>query len=541
MLTGNRPFGGGYEAAVAYAILNEDPPPVAEVNPETDGPLSELVAACLAKSSTERVQTCLELSKALAPYSGVSETGTIPVAGGTVSRRGAAVAHSEAPSNQKTALIFSAIAAVVLSVVYGAMIGLGLPDWVFPTAVLLMLAGLPIVLYSTAVERKRDSLETGEREKLTGIAAWLTRKRAFQGGIAAIGLLVVATSGYVILKSAGVGPFATLISGGTLTKQDLLIVADFDNQTSDPALGATVSEAFRIDLSQSTAVRLLDKAGVQTGLTRMQINPDTLVSTDIALQLAAREAVKAVIVGDVQSAGAGFSLNAKILSGVDGSQLAAFRETARSDADILDAIDRLSADLREAIGESLVDIRGNEPLEQVTTGSIEALRLYSEGERLSNEGLEIEAIERLKQAISIDSSFAMAYRKLSVLYNNTRADDDLANDAATKAYDLRDRLTVQERMLTEAYYQSEVENDRDEEIRIYEDLLKRYPYTLAALNNLAIRYTQRNEPEKAEVLIRRALEVTDGTTFRSNLTQSLAYCYRRVHGIVSARTGRDNE
>ena len=42
------------------------------------------------------------------------------------------------------------------------------------------------------------------------------------------------------------------------------------------------------------------------------------------------------------------------------------------------AIDKLSRKLRERIGESLVAIRANDPLERVTTGSLEALRKYSQ-------------------------------------------------------------------------------------------------------------------------------------------------------------------
>ena len=72
--------------------------------------------------------------------------------------------------------------------------------------------------------------------------------------------------------------------------------------------------------------------------------------------------------------GKSYVLSARILDAKDGSELLALRETAADDAGIVAALDRLSGRVRERIGESLRTIRGGEPLEQVTTGSLEALR-----------------------------------------------------------------------------------------------------------------------------------------------------------------------
>ena len=514
MLSGNRPFGGGYEAAVAYSILNEDPPSLQEVRPDIPAGMVEIVSRCLKKAKGERFSSAGDLAAALSEFTDGTAVQT--------AEQPAFQHSSQAPSLQKAVIKFSILAVIVLGVLYGAMMIFGLPGWVFPAGVLLMLIGFPVVLYSMSLDRQRANLDSGERERLSGLKAWLTTKRAFQGGMIAVGGLVLLTLGFVGLRAAGVGPFATLISGGTLSAQDLLIVADFDNQTSDQTLGATVTEAFRIDLSQSTAVRMMDRSLVQSALMRMQLNADTTLDADLALAVAEREGVKAIIEGDINAAGVSFILNARILSAVDGSQLAAYRETARDDTEIVDAIDRLSAKLREEIGESLVDIRGNDPLEQVTTASVEALRLHTEAEQLSGIGKEIEAIELLKSAIEEDSLFAMAYRKLAVLYNNTRAPQSLRESAATKAYELRDRLPWRERMLAEAYYYYSVDYDEDEVVRAYEEILRRYPYDVASLNNLALEFNRNGRYAEAEPLLRKALEVSEGNVFRSNLVVSVA-------------------
>lgn len=524
MLAGKRAFGGGYEAAVAYSIINEDPPPLSGVSEE----LETIVKRSLSKNPVDRFQSAFELAEALGPLSGASavQTSTRPAYSATSE-------PEEAPSVQGTVVKFVSGAAVVLAVLYGAMLGFGLPGWVFPAGVLLTLAGLPIVLYATSLDRQRASMDSGERRKMDGLASWLTTKRAWQGGLLAGAGLVATVLMFAVLKSAGIGPFATLITDGTLSRQDAVIVAEFDNQTSDATLGITVTEAFKIDLSQSSAIRLLDRSQVISGLERMQEDPESSLTRDLALRLAEREGIKAIIEGDINAAGASFILNARILDATNGSQLAAFRQNARTDSDILDAIDRLSADLREEIGESLIDIRDSEPLEQVTTSNTAALRLFTDAEKDSEMGRIGDAIEKLEEVIEMDSTFAMGYRKLGVLYQNSGEPSEKIEAIIEKGYRFKENLPIKERLQLEAFYQNVVEDDEEEEARLYEEILRRYPYDVTSLNNLAILYRIESRWAEAVELARRAMEVEQDWRFHSNLVTAL-YGAREVEEAQAA-------
>src|SRR5690606_22277161 len=64
----------------------------------------------------------------------------------------------------------------------------------------------------------------------------------------------------------------------------------------------------------------------------------------------------------------------------DGSVLVAFRSTARDSTELIDAVDDLSRQVRDRIGEPLKSIRASEPLHAVTTSSLPALRKYAEAE-----------------------------------------------------------------------------------------------------------------------------------------------------------------
>ena len=281
-----------------------------------------------------------------------------------------------------------------------------------------------------------------------GLHGWFTWRRAIRGGVLAFAALGVATMVYTGMRLMGIGPVGTLVASGQLSERDRLVVADFDNRTQDAGLAGSVTEAFRIDLGQSPVIRILSTAEVGDALTRMKRDPATPVTPAVARELATREGAKAVIAGEISALGKSYVLSARILSAADGSELVALRETADDDAGIVAALDRLSGKVRERIGESLKTIRGGQPLAQVTTGSLEALRLYSEAAQLSEHGSDEQAIAMLEQAIALDSGFAMAWRKLAVALSNSRASQERVVAATTRAYEHRDRLTEVERQLT---------------------------------------------------------------------------------------------
>lgn len=61
MLTGERPFKGQYDAALTYAIANEDPPELSSLNPKLPEQLSQMVNRLLQKDSDDRYQSAEEL------------------------------------------------------------------------------------------------------------------------------------------------------------------------------------------------------------------------------------------------------------------------------------------------------------------------------------------------------------------------------------------------------------------------------------------------------------------------------------------------
>jgi hypothetical protein len=95
--------------------------------------------------------------------------------------------------------------------------------------------------------------------------------------------------------------------------------------------------------------------------------------------------VKAVVAGEVSRVGTRYLLVARIVNPQTGADLVSFREEGSGDDDLLAAVDRPSARLREKMGESLRTIRIGTPLEQATTSSLEALRKLTQEEEEEEE------------------------------------------------------------------------------------------------------------------------------------------------------------
>lgn len=431
-----------------------------------------------------------------------------------------------------------------LQVVEGVTQNAGLPDWVPSFALVLLVIGLPITVatafiqeglpgrgdttgpdFTSPSERTSPSDGTipsdgalpfgGQPEALasssstptpTAAAGLFTWRNAIMGGVAAGFLLVASAAVYLIMWTLGVGPVGSLVAQGVIEARDPIILAQFENRTDDEMLGAVVTDALRVDLLESQVVTLIDGRLVDEVLQRMGRPTGEVLTGAIAREVAVREGIKAVIEGDVSRVGSGYVLAARVVVPDNGTTLAAFRESATGDGDILAAIDRLSQRLREKAGESLREIRAGEALEAVTTSSLEALRLFAQANQAEEAGDVRRTIALLEEALALDSTFAMAWRKLAVQHSNRGGDRDAQIRAAGAAFRHRDRLTQRERYLAEAYYHYTVTRDEEATAQAYRRVLEGHPHDPAALNNLGLYYGDKEDWAEAAALYQRAVE-----------------------------------
>ncbi|HSA57705.1 MAG TPA: protein kinase [Gemmatimonadaceae bacterium] len=507
LLTARTPFHDRTPARMLAAHVTEAPPPPSQFRPGIPAPLEQLVMRCLEKEPALRPQSGNEIVQALDGVASGS-TGVLP-------------AIAPLPSLGRTIGLYAAALIAVAIVARASTIALGVPDWVFPGALLVMLLGLPVVLFTWYAQRlagraasTTPALTPGGSpappDTMTTLALKaaprLTMRKAWLGGAAALGGFVVLVAAFMILRALGIGPAGSLLAAGQLEDRGRLIVTAFPSP--DSSLGTLVTEAVRTNLGQSRVVSIMPPVAIAAALQRMQRPPTTPLNLELAREIAQREGVKAIVDGAIQAIGNGYILSLRLVSTDSARTLAAFQETASDPEEILRAIDNLTRRLRGKIGESLRDVRVSPPLEQVTTPSLEALRIYAEAaQTIDMGGNPIEAAERLREAVRIDTGFAMAWRKLGVALNNAGFARERVDSALDQAYRFRDRLSERERLMAEGtYFQLGPGRDRRRAIRAYEALLAVDPTETGAANNLGNILSGRRDFARAESLFRAQVE-----------------------------------
>ena len=511
LLSGAPPFPNRTPQRILAAHMTEEPRPLLEMRADVPPQLADLVMWCLRKEPSDRPQTASEVAGVLDAVA----------TGGTMEAMPAgSVAHL--PFGRAVA-IYAACAIAVLAVAKGAEVMVGLPDWVFMGAIGVVIGGLGVLLFTELAHRAAREHAVTTPVKTHGTAAapasTLTRvavrasphlrwSRLVRAGVASLVAFVLLVAAYVGLGAAGVGPGASLLSKGDMSANARILVADFRVMSGpDTLLGAVVSEALRTDLGQSNVVSVVPSAEISQALRRMQLRPDASVDSGIARVMAEREGIPAVVVGSITPLSAGtYILIARLLAAEDGAVLASFRETADA-REIIEATETIAREMREEIGESLTNVRATPGLGQVTTGSLDALRKYAAGVRAAEiEGDYPKAITLLREAVAIDSTFAMAWRKLGVTLSNNGMPRAQIDSAATKAYEHRNRLTEYEAANAVGYYyQSGPGRSREKAIEAYESIVNKGATADASVHNLALLLTSRREFARAETLYKRRI------------------------------------
>src|SRR2546425_12194891 len=192
MLTGRPPFTGLSPQSLLAAQVTGAVEPVTKHREGVPPALSALVMRCPAKRPADRWQSATEILDQLEQLATPTASMAYdPIAAAT---RGHPV---------RVAGLFALGSLVLLGVVYFLMTQLGLPAWVMGAAIGLLAVGLPVMVTTGLLERRRALAGSVTP---AGGNHWLTWRRAFLSGAAGFGLLRLGTAGYMAMRLLGIGP-----------------------------------------------------------------------------------------------------------------------------------------------------------------------------------------------------------------------------------------------------------------------------------------------------------------------------------------------
>jgi DNA-binding winged helix-turn-helix (wHTH) protein/tetratricopeptide (TPR) repeat protein len=261
-----------------------------------------------------------------------------------------------------------------------------------------------------------------------------------------------------------------------LTDKDTIVLADFDNTTGDPVFDDTLKTALAVSLRQSPFLNILSDDRILATLQLMARPTNTVLTTDVTRELCQRAGSQAYIVGSIARLGTQYVLGLKAVNCQNGDTLGQEQVTAAAKEKVLDALGEAASKLRSQLGESLATVQKFDvPLAEATTSSLEALKAYSLGLRVSQGQEARAAIPYYRRAIELDSNFAQAYVSLGTLYAALLQEPGLAAENLRKGYDLQGRVSDRERFQITANYYLFVTGELDKNVQTLKSWIQAYP------------------------------------------------------------------
>jgi serine/threonine protein kinase/predicted Zn-dependent protease len=364
--------------------------------------------------------------------------------------------------------------------------------------------------YQSAAEVRADLLclkRESEQTVLGAVARLENAQRKYPRMIVyvlALAAVAAATSYYFFHR-----PQPT----SALKERDLIVLADFTNNTGEPVFDNTLKEALAINLGQSPFLNVLPDLTVNQALRLMGRSPGDRITQDAGREICLRTSSTALLTGSIAAVGSHYALQLKATNCQTGDVLGATQGEAESREKVLETLGQAASSLRSRLGESLASVgKYDKPLEEATTPSLEALRAYSEGKRVESTQSDADALPFFKHAVESDPNFALAHARLSVLYHNfSRL--TLAAEHARRAYELRNHLGEREKYEISAEYYISATGELPKAIQEYQLWLREYPRDAEAHHNLGFIYAILGQYENAAREARESLRLNPNNSY----------------------------
>lgn len=337
------------------------------------------------------------------------------------------------------------------------------------------------------------------------------RRGKLVGGLALALLVVVGVIFYWHSQNAS-----------ALMEKDTVVLADFANSTGESVFDDTLKQALRVQLEQSPFLNLVSDQKVNSTLKLTGHSAGDRLTPEITRDICQRVGSKAMLTGSIAQLGSQYVVGVQAVNCNTADILAEALEPAKKKEDVLNAVDRAALSVRRKLGESLRTVESfATPVEEATTPSLEALQAYSQGKKMAGLQGDTAALPYYEKAVELDPNFAMAYLSLANVYTDLNQAGKAAEDA-TKAYELRAKVSEREKSLIESFYYRNVTGEVEKAAESSELALQGYPRDAELHKSLAITSAFLGQYDKTLAEMKEAMRL-DPTRGGNYASLGLAY------------------
>ncbi|HVP50021.1 MAG TPA: protein kinase [Candidatus Bathyarchaeia archaeon] len=453
MATGKAPFHGDTTGVLFLSIVQDQPQSVRELNPDAPARLQQIIDKSLTKKREERYQSAAEFRADL--------------------------------KHLRHELQLSGAASAVVD-------DEGEQDAVAGST-------------GTAVESSPKAKPSSVREGVATDASSVEKGDARPLRQAWKALVAVAIAAVLVIT--GMFLYRDTNKAAALTEKDSIVVADFVNTTGDGVFDGTLRQAAKLDLEQSPFMNVISDKQIAATLRQMSRPSNERLTEEVTREICLRTNSTAMVIGSIGQAGGGYEIGLKALNCATGNEVTSVQAQAKDKGKVLRALNRTDNELRRKLGESLPSLQKfNKPLEEATTSSLEALQSYTKGISAGRHNGIAAAIPQLEQAIRLDPNFAQAYAALGIAQNNS-LQRDLGEQNLLRAYELRNRVSENERFYIESSYFWIVTGENDKAMKVSEEWAATYPNESAPRIRIGLGHMDCGEYEESARWIREAMRI----------------------------------
>ncbi|MDB4874044.1 MAG: hypothetical protein JWM41_490 [Gemmatimonadetes bacterium] len=279
--------------------------------------------------------------------------------------------------------------------------------------------------------------------------------------LSAAAIVILATGGFAATKVLG----RSELTGAPLATERTVAVFPFVYRGGKDLgyLGQSVASLLTSNLAGAGDVHPVDSRALDAAIVH---DGGPNVTLRRAATIAGSFDAGVFIIGDIAESGGRLRIDAQLYdrTGVS-SNVSARMEGAP--ASLFELVDQLTQKLMQ--GRSSPGASDLYRSAALTTHSIEALRAYLSGETALRSGRYSEAVQSFRGALALDSSFTLAYYRLSTAANWT-SEGSLADWAAGKAMATRERVSPRDRVRIEAW-NAYLRGDAENAERLYASVL----------------------------------------------------------------------